>query len=104
MSTLNLTEAVEAGARALAALGRVEQDGLTVGQQVEREWSDPETREYLLAHSHVVLEAVGYAALLAEVERLRAGIAHIVDRYGNAPGIETCATMYDLRRLARVTP
>lgn len=38
--------------------------------------------------------------LLAEIERLRAGIAHIVDRYGNAPGIETCATMYDLRRLA----
>ena len=38
----------------------------------------------------------------AEVKRLRAGIAHIVDRYGNAPGIETCATMYDLRRLVLV--
>jgi len=36
----------------------------------------------------------------AEVERLRVGVAHIVDRYGSAPGIETCATMYDLRRLA----
>jgi len=36
---------------------------------------------------------------LAEPERLRAEIAHIIDRYGNAPGIETCATMYDLRRL-----
>ena len=43
-------------------------------------------------------------ALAIEAERLREGLAHIVDRYGNAPGIETCATMYDLRRLARVTP
>jgi len=41
---------------------------------------------------------------LAESERLRAGIAHIVARYGTAPGIETCATMYDLRRLVEVTP
>jgi len=43
-------------------------------------------------------------ALAAEAERLRAGIAHIVDRYGNAPGIETCATMYDLKRLVEETP
>ena len=57
-----------------------------------------------LTQAHNVAEAVGYAALLDEVERLRAGIAHIVDRYGNAPGIETCATMYDLRRLVEGTP
>ena len=43
------------------------------------------------------------AARDAEGERLRAGIARIVDRYGSAPGIETCATMYDLRRLAEGT-
>lgn len=61
----------------------------------QRRWEDAA----FIAHARTDIPA-----LLAEVARLRAGIVYIVDRYGNAPGIETCATMYDLRRLVEATP
>lgn len=62
---------VEAVARAILTLGRVDQDGYAVDQQVEREWADPEQREESFAQARAALTAAGVPALVDEVERLR---------------------------------
>ena len=60
-------DARERVARAILTLGRIDQDGLTVAQQAEREWADPEQRGLSLDQVDAALTAIAEAPGLAEV-------------------------------------